>query len=83
MLNQAEKAYYLALQALKSKQYEKALNYFHAAGDFFKDNREFSILRETTSLLLAVKEEIARAEGAAPTRDESIFVGEVLEDSGE
>jgi hypothetical protein len=83
MLKQAEKSYYLALQALKSKRYENALNYFHAAGDFFKDNREFNILRETTALLLAVKGEIAQVEGQPERRDESFFVGEVLEDSGE
>ena len=68
MLNSSEKAYYLALQALRFKHYDKALNYFHAAAGHFQDNREFQILYETTRLLVAVKEEIAAAgnsEGAA------------------
>ena len=85
MLNQAEKAYYFALQALRAKDYPRAMNYFHAAGDFFHDNREFNILRETTAMLLEVKREIARAEGrdfTEPVADESILVGEVFDEPG-
>ena len=79
MLKQAEKAYYFALQALKAKQYAKALNYFHSAGDYFKDNQEFLILRDTTELLMTVKGQIAEASGASVAKDESILVGEVLD----
>ena len=85
MLNQAEKAYYFALQALRAKQYDRAMNYFHAAGDFFADNKEFNILRETTALLLEVKRELTASEGyeldESPA-DESILVGEVFDEPG-
>jgi hypothetical protein len=84
MLNQAEKSYYFALQALRAREYDRALNYFHAAGDFFRDNREFNILRETTGLLVTVKREIAAAEGRerpAVSEDDSVLVGEVFDDS--
>jgi len=85
VLNQSEKAYYFALQALRARQYDRAMNYFHTAGDFFADNKEFCILRETTALLLAVKQEIAAAEGqeimGSPS-DDSVLVGEVFDEPG-
>lgn len=59
MLNPSEKAYCLALQALKQKRYAEAVTYFERAADYFENNREFSLLRETTRLLVALKRELA------------------------
>lgn len=58
MLNPAEKAYCLALQALKRRDYRQAVEHFERAAPFFRDNQEFALLRETTTLLVAVKEEL-------------------------
>jgi len=59
VLNPSEKAYCLALQALKQKRYTEAVSYFERASDYFENNREFSLLRETTRLLVALKRELA------------------------
>jgi hypothetical protein len=58
MLNASEKAYCLALVALRQKNYRAAATYFDKAAPFFADNAEFSLLHETTRLLLAVKGEL-------------------------
>jgi hypothetical protein len=63
VLEPREKAYLMALQALREKQYQKAAGFFDRAAEFFAENREFCLLRETTQLLLEVKKEIAAAEG--------------------
>lgn len=60
MLKPEEKAYCNALAALRLKQYEKAAKLFNEAADFFKTNKEFCILRETTLLLLQVKGELSK-----------------------
>ena len=57
MLDRAEKAYCLALLALKDKDYPAASDHFDRAAPRFKDNREFNLLRQSTELLLAVKKE--------------------------
>ncbi len=62
MLDPSEKAYCLALQALKEKRYQRAVEYFDRAAEFFAGNREFGLLRETTRLLVELKKEIAAAE---------------------
>jgi len=62
MLNAAEKAYCLALQALKRREYRRADKLFDQAAGFFADNREFRLVRETTRLLVAVKEELGSFE---------------------
>jgi hypothetical protein len=63
MLNQSEKAYCLALQSLRDKKYGQACDYFGRAAAFFKDNKEFNLFHESTRLLVAVKEELAAADG--------------------
>ncbi len=63
MLSDAEKAYCLALEALKRKDYPAASNHFDKAVPHFKNNREFNLLRQTTELLLAVKEERKKLDG--------------------
>jgi len=73
MLNQAEKAYCLALQALKNKDYNAASDYFDGAVEYFKGNREFNLLRETTNLLLVVKKERMKLEA-----EDTIELEEVL-----
>ena len=73
MFEQAEKAYCLALLALKNKDYQTAADYFDNAADNFKDNQEFNLLRETTRLLLMVKEESARL-----NTEDKIEIEEVL-----
>ena len=62
MLNAAEKAYCLALQALKRREYSTADRLFDQAAGFFAENQEFRLVRETTRLLVAVKEELGTAE---------------------
>ncbi|RKX28220.1 MAG: hypothetical protein DRP47_04880 [Candidatus Zixiibacteriota bacterium] len=59
MFNPSEKAYCLALLALKRKDYRTASDHFDRAASGFKTDREFNLYRETTRLLLAVKREIA------------------------
>jgi hypothetical protein len=58
MLTKEEKAYYQAIKALKDRNYTAASGFFRVAEKQFTDNRDFRILRETTELLLAVKDEI-------------------------
>ena len=74
MLNPAEKAYLQALQALREKQYGRAAGYLDRAAEFFGNNREFSLLRETTHLLLEVKKMISAAEG----RNDDVLIAEEI-----
>ncbi|UCC44993.1 MAG: hypothetical protein JSU65_03460 [Candidatus Zixiibacteriota bacterium] len=74
MLNPSEKAYYLALVALKRKDYCAAADQFDIAAPHFRGNREFDLFRETTRMLLAVKDELAAAEDA----DDRIEIEEVF-----
>jgi|PlaIllAssembly_1097288.scaffolds.fasta_scaffold3786482_2 hypothetical protein len=74
MLNPAEKAYLEALQSLKRNEYRRAAHYFDQAAPFFAENQEFILLRETTSLLVAVKEELRELE--ADKNDERIEIEE-------
>ena len=62
MLNPFEKAYCQALLALKHKDYASASDCFEKAVDGFRNDREFTLLRETTKMLVAVKQEIAAYE---------------------
>lgn len=74
MLNPAEKAYLEALQSLKRNEYRRAAHYFDQAAPFFAENQEFILIRETTSLLVAVKEELRELE--ADKNDERIEIEE-------
>ena len=74
MLETSEKAYCLALHALKEKQYQQAAGYFDRATEFFAGNPEFNLLRETTRLLLEVKTALAAAE----MNDDSMIVIEEI-----
>ncbi len=74
MLNASEKAYYLALVALRQKNFRSALAYFEKAAPFFADNAEFALLQETTRLLVAVKEELV----SQTEVNEKIEIEEVL-----
>ncbi len=76
MLNSSEKAYCLALQALRDKKYGLANEYFDRAAAYFRDNQDFNLYRETVKLLIAVKEELAS------TNDE-ITIEEVFSDGQE
>ena len=80
MLNPDEKAYLQALQALRDKQYGPAVGHFDRAAEVFGNNREFSLLRETTRLLLEVKQTIAAAEGR---NDDVLTIEENLIDGQE
>lgn len=75
MLNPAEKAYCLALLALRNKGLRTAAEQFDKAGDFFSGDKEFQLLKETTSLALAVKAEIARHENEEEFVTEEILNG--------
>jgi hypothetical protein len=80
MLNPSEKAYCLALQALKEKQYRQAAGHFDRAATFFVDNKEFNLLRETTRLLVALKDELAATDQIS---DETLIVQEVFSNGQE
>ena len=58
MLKSTEKAYCLALQSLKRKEYRTAADYFDQAAPGFENNSEFDLLREATRLLVAVQKEM-------------------------
>ncbi len=62
MLNPSEKAYTLALLALKRKDYRVAIGYFERAAPHFETNKEFNLLRDTTRLLVEVKEKLSALE---------------------
>lgn len=76
MLNPSEKAYCLALQALKQRRYTEAVAYFERAAGYFENNREFSLLRETTRLLVALKRELATLEND----EETLIIEETFSD---
>ena len=59
MLSQAEKAYCQALTALKNGEYKSAADLFEQAAAGFTDDKEFALLRETTRLLVDVKDRLA------------------------
>jgi hypothetical protein len=73
MLRPSEKAYCLALQALKEKDYAKAADYFTAAAPDFTNNQEFVLLWETTRLLVAVKEELKTTDEKDELEIEEVF----------
>jgi len=79
VLNSSEKAYCLALKALKQRKYALARNYFEQAAVYFCDNQEFILLRETTSLLLAVKQELSNAD----TENDKLMIEEVFSNGKE
>ncbi len=58
MSNDPRKAYLRAVQSLKEKDYPATMGFLKSAEIQFADDIDFRILRETTRLLLAVKEEI-------------------------
>jgi len=62
MLNTSEKAYCLALLALKHKDYRAAVEQFDKAAPDFKNDKEFNLYRESTRLLLAVTQEVEMIE---------------------
>ena len=73
MLNASEKAYIQALLALKHKDYQTAASQFDAAARHFEDNREFSLLHETTRLLLVVRTERRRLNGSDVIQIQEVF----------
>ena len=75
MLNSSEKAYYRALLGLKNKDYGLAAEEFDRAEPYFRRDAEFSLLRETTRLLVTVKDELARLE-----KDGELLIEEVFTD---
>lgn len=77
MLRPAEKAYCEALLALKRKDYAAALDRFDLAAPEFAESKEFNLYRETTRLLLAVKEKLAEIENKDKSNiEETITHGE-------
>ncbi len=75
MLNPSEKAYCQALLALRNKQFDSASEHFEKAAPYFRDDREFKVLKETNDLLVAVKRELKTLE-----RKDSIEIEEVFSD---
>lgn len=70
MLSSAEKAYCLALTALKEKDYRAAIVQFDRAAEEFGTDKEFTLLRESTRLLVAVKEELG---GGKPVSNDELI----------
>ncbi len=79
MLNQSEKAYCQALLALKNKDYQAATEFFDRAAPYFKENREFNLLRETNRLLVAVKERLTTADHDEIELEETVPYGQETE----
>jgi hypothetical protein len=73
VLNSSEKAYCLALQALRDRKYGLAVEYFDRAAPYFKENKEFNLYRETVKLLVAVKEELV-------STDDKLLIEETFSD---
>jgi len=59
MRTDAGKAYFSAFRTLKEKDYPATLGFLKSAEIQFADDLDFRILKETTRLLLAVKNEIS------------------------
>ena len=74
MLHHSEKAYCLALQALKEKSYQRAAGYFDQAAEFFVNNTEFKLLHQTTRLLVALKTELGTTD---MSEDDTLIIEEV------
>ncbi|RME27323.1 MAG: hypothetical protein D6800_05230 [Candidatus Zixiibacteriota bacterium] len=75
MFDRAEKAYCLALQALKDKDYRTALTHLTTAEPRFRQDKDFRLLLETTRLLVAVKQKLSGRDGV-----EELNVTEVFSD---
>lgn len=73
MLSGGEKSYVAALLALKRKDYRLALEQFEKAAPHYAGDKEFGIYLETTRLLVAVQQEIAR-----PRTHERLDIEEVF-----
>lgn len=80
MLEPSEKAYFRALRALEEKQYRQAAGYFDQAAEFFDGNQEFNLLRETTRLLVELKQALAVAE---KTDEDTLIIEETFTDGQE
>jgi hypothetical protein len=74
MQTESEKAYYLAMTSLKKRDYEKALDNFKKAESGYGTNSDFSLLYETTRLLVAVKTELCMTNPAAPGEKKEMII---------
>ena len=83
MLEPSEKAYYRALRALENKQYQQAVDHFDQAAGFFDGNQEFDLLRETTRLLVELKQALAVAEQTEKADEETLIIEETFTDGQE
>jgi hypothetical protein len=75
MLSPSEKAYCRALLALKQGDFQVAAAQFGVAAEHFHGNTEFNLLKETTALLLAVRDERRQLKA-----DDEIEIAEVYSD---
>ncbi len=73
MLSETEKAYCLALAALKHKEYSEAVENFERAADGYGTKGEFNLLYQSTRLLLEVKRELA-ATAVITTEDKELII---------
>jgi hypothetical protein len=83
MLEPTEKAYYRALRALENKQYQQAVGYFDQAAGLFEGNQEFDLLRETTGLMVELKQALATAEKTDKADEETLIIEETFTDGQE
>jgi len=75
MFRPSEKAYCQALLALRDRDFRRAKHWFDKAAQDHGEDQELALLKETTELLLAVKEELARqaARGEDELKIEEVF----------
>ena len=73
MLSVGEKAYCVALLALKNKEYFKAFRNFEKAAPYFTTDKEFKLYFETTRLLVEVKTKLGTIEIDDTLEIEEIF----------
>jgi hypothetical protein len=74
MLDPMEKAYCLALESLRRKDYTSALTLLDRAAPRFSEDRDFRLLHESTRLLVAVKREL----GGSTMVEEKLEIEEVF-----
>jgi len=79
MLNDSDKAYYRALQALGEKDYRAAAGFLKSVENQFADKPELRILKESVELLLTVKDEMYELENETIEIEEILINGQETE----
>jgi len=75
MSEASDRAFREALTALRERRFDQAAGFFREAASGLDGDADYLLMAETTNLLLAVKEEIARQSGL---QDETIEIEEMF-----